>query len=636
MQTLLKLVIEPYMEPLGDRNSFGFRLGRNCHQAISYLYKKLSVKKKVKIIEKYNHKKKQVVIGSTIIKKSVSSQETQKLRVKNKKLCSISCYILDADIKTCFDKISHEWLLFNVPMPPKYKFLLDKILKSDIIEKSEVLLEKKNSNFGVPQSGVLSNLFINWALDGIENLVFDTVATSIKSDGEKTCYDSGKNKYYKKVAKVKLKYTSWAIRYMDDFIIGVKNKLCLQQVRSQLKFFLKERGLTLSHEKTKIVKWSDNAKINFLSWTCHYLVPKKVSWIIKANNHLAGRLQDWSGLYIYPSKKAVSKLKFRIKQITSHSNSWKAGETVIKTINNLVVDWSSYFSPAPKQGSLRLALDWYIFKRMKRYIFKKYGSSYLENYLKLNQKKNGSRKISVSITNIQNSRAYHLTIQRLYDLNASARWTELVPAQNLLDFSFLNNPAPYLKRVLQIARFRQDLKSKLCQKQKKICFLCNQKLINCNNALYVDNYSHFMNKFNETNYNFLNKIVSFDYHKINDWTKDLEVNYIISMKLADKIKTLNVLLNSINSLRLVHKLCHKNKTFVSEEQQLLEEYRKTQKFLTSVNSKLNILTKNELEKLHIKTVLKLEENKKFEYLHKFKNNTVRKLFKNYIAQIKKS
>ena len=45
MQTLLKLVMEPYMEPLGDKNSFGFRPGRNSHQAMSYLYSRLLIKK---------------------------------------------------------------------------------------------------------------------------------------------------------------------------------------------------------------------------------------------------------------------------------------------------------------------------------------------------------------------------------------------------------------------------------------------------------------------------------------------------------------------------------------------------------------------------------------------------------------
>ena len=41
LQTLLLSVMEPYMEPLGDERSFGFRPGRNCHQATSYLHSRL-------------------------------------------------------------------------------------------------------------------------------------------------------------------------------------------------------------------------------------------------------------------------------------------------------------------------------------------------------------------------------------------------------------------------------------------------------------------------------------------------------------------------------------------------------------------------------------------------------------------
>lgn len=41
IQTLLKLVMECYMEPLGDEMSFGFRPGRNCHQATSYVHNRL-------------------------------------------------------------------------------------------------------------------------------------------------------------------------------------------------------------------------------------------------------------------------------------------------------------------------------------------------------------------------------------------------------------------------------------------------------------------------------------------------------------------------------------------------------------------------------------------------------------------
>jgi hypothetical protein len=77
---------------------------------------------------------------------------------------------------------------------------------------------------------------------------------------------------------------------------------------------------------------------------------------------------------------------------------------------------------------------------MKRYIFKKYGNSYLENYLRLNQNSDGSRKVSIGVTGKQNSRTYNLTIPRLYDLNSPAIWTELVLIVDLLNSSYLTNP----------------------------------------------------------------------------------------------------------------------------------------------------------------------------------------------------
>lgn len=204
-------------------------------------------------------------------------------------------------------------------MPCNYEFLLKKILKTEIIENKKTILEKKNNISGVPQGGVLSPLLMNWALDGIENLIFET-ADLIKSPENVAYYDPEKleyykkrdvenlrsEAYYKKLATVELKYTSWMIRYADDFIIGVKGEAPLIQIRAKLEKFLGERGLALSEEKTEIKKWKRSTKIDFLSWTFHYLMPKRVNWIIKISKNIAGRLTDWSGLYIYPAKKAVT------------------------------------------------------------------------------------------------------------------------------------------------------------------------------------------------------------------------------------------------------------------------------------------------------------------------------------------
>ena len=714
MQMFLKLSMEPYMEPLGDRNSFGFRPGRNCHQAVSYLYNRLSVKtsnafsnKKVSLktrsvinlkVKKYKTRKKNRTkenlntINKIENKITVSNQEIQNLIKTDIKQYWVPYYLLKADIGGCFDKISHEWLISNVPMPCKYKFLLEQILKIDVIENHKIILKKEDNKHGIPQGGIISPLLMNWTLDGLDHLIYETVA-EIKSQGEKgfiNYYDLKKYNYYKKKdldnsksdsfyknkAMVDLKSTSWVIRYADDFIIGIKGKMPLDKVRAQLEIFLQERGLSLSKEKTKVIKFNRNTKINFLSWTFYYLVPKRVSWIIKTHKKAAGRLSDWSGLHVYPSKPAITNLKSKIKHITKHSNSWKAEEVIIKTISSIVVGWSNYFSPAPRQGSIRLAIDWYIFKRMKRYIFKKYGNSYLKNYLRLNQNKDGSRKVSIGLIGEYHGRTYSLNIPRLYDHNAPAMWTALVPDNNLLNSSFLNNKTPFIKRAIKNNSYRNDLKSKLFQIQKKSCPICKQELVNWGNTLYSDSYDQFMHKFNENDTNLtliaanryysqinsatinpslnnkfninyktnlqlksINELATFkslvrDYRTIDDWNKGLEIDHIIPIKLAGNISSLKKLLENINNLRLIHKECHKRKTFGLEEQQLLKNYRKTRKALIPKGMKIKNLNESEVKELHIKTILDLEKNKKFTYLKNFKIKRIKKLFKKYLIQIK--
>lgn len=714
LQLFLKLSMEPYMEPLGDRNSFGFRPGRNCHQAVSYLYNRLSIRtsnassnkrvslktrsvinlraKKYKTRKKNCTKKNLATINKIANKKTVSNQEIQNLIKTDIKQYWVPYYLLKTNICSCFDKICHEWLISNVPMPYKYKFLLKQILKTDKIENHKIILKKEDNKSGIPQGGIISPLLMNWTLDGLDHLIYETVA-NIKSQGEKgliSYYDTEKYHYYKKKdldnskpdsfyknqARVDLKSTSWVVRYADDFLIGVKGKMPLYKVKEQLEIFLQERGLSFSKDKTKIIKFNRNTKINFLSWTFHYLVPNRVSWIIKTHKKAAGRLSDWSGLHVYPSKLAITNLKSKIKHITKHSNSWKAEEVVIKTMNSILVGWSNYFSPAPRQGSIRLAIDWYIFKRMKRYIFKKYGNSYLENYLRLNQNKDGSRKVSMGLTGEYHGRAYFLTIPRLYDRNAPAMWTDLVPDNKLLNSSFFNNKTPFIKRAIKNTSYRNDFKSKLFQIQKESCPICKLKLVNWVNTLYSDGYDQFMHKFNENDTNFtsiaankyysqinsatinpslinkfninyktnlqlksINELATLkslvhDYRTINDWNKGLKIDHIIPIKLAGKISSLKKLLESIDNLRLIHKECHKIKTFGFEEQQLLKDYRKTWKALIPKGMKLKNLNKSEVKELHIKTILDLEKNKKFTYLENFTNKTIQKLFKKYLIQVK--
>jgi len=112
--------------------------------------------------------------------------------------------ILEGDIKSCFDKISHDWLLAHVPMD---RVILQKWLKSGYMEK-HVLHESMD---GTPQGGIISPALANCALDGLERVLqekFPAEKRLRSLGGKKPCVH--------------------LIRYADDFVITSKSKELLE------------------------------------------------------------------------------------------------------------------------------------------------------------------------------------------------------------------------------------------------------------------------------------------------------------------------------------------------------------------------------------------------------------------------
>jgi len=123
MQSLYAMALEPIAEIKGDRTSFGFRKFRSTHDACEYAFLYLS-----------------------------------------KKISSV--WILEGDIKGCFDNISHQWLLDNIPMD---KSILIQFLKAGYIFDRQLF----PTEAGTPQGGIISPILANMALDGIESLLAD-------------------------------------------------------------------------------------------------------------------------------------------------------------------------------------------------------------------------------------------------------------------------------------------------------------------------------------------------------------------------------------------------------------------------------------------------------------------------------
>ena len=136
LQSLVKLALEPEWEAKFEPNSYGFRPGRSCHDAI------------------------QAILNA--------------IRYKPK-------FVLDADIAKCFDKINHQALLKKLNTYPKIRHQIKAWLKAGVVD-SKVLFPTEE---GTPQGGVISPLLANVALHGMEEILKE-YASKLPGKGSKT------------------------------------------------------------------------------------------------------------------------------------------------------------------------------------------------------------------------------------------------------------------------------------------------------------------------------------------------------------------------------------------------------------------------------------------------------------------
>jgi RNA-directed DNA polymerase len=248
MQALYLLALEPIAETTADPNSYGFRPGRSTADAIEQCFG---------------------VLGN---------RHTAE-------------WVLEGDIKACFDRINHEWLLAHVPMD---KAILRMWLKAGFMDKNVLYPTEE----GTPQGGIISPVLANLTLDGLERLLREKYPKSFVKGGQKL---------------VNL------VRYADDFIITGRTKELLEnEVKPLAEAFLRARGLELSPEKTNITHIEDGF------------------------DFLGQNVRKYSGkLIIKPSRKNVKAFLHKVRGIVK-ANKQATAANLISLLNPVLRGWANF------------------------------------------------------------------------------------------------------------------------------------------------------------------------------------------------------------------------------------------------------------------------------------------------------
>jgi RNA-directed DNA polymerase len=273
MQALYLLGLDPIEETTADANSYGFRSQRCCADALDQCHK--------------------------ILRKNHSAT-----------------WILEGDIKACFDRIGHDWLLTHTPMD---KVILRKWLKAGFMEKDVFVATTE----GTPQGGICSPTLANRTLDGLEKLLAERFGVSRRQHQ---------------------KHKVHLVRYADDFIItGTSAELLRDEVKPLVAHFLKERGLELSHEKTSITHVDDG--FDFLGQNVRRYGTK---------------------ILLKPSRKNVKAFLAKIDEEIQHKGGYLTAGQLIERLNPKIRGWALYHRHA-SSARMFARVDDVIFKKLWRW-----------------------------------------------------------------------------------------------------------------------------------------------------------------------------------------------------------------------------------------------------------------------------
>jgi RNA-directed DNA polymerase len=272
MQALYLLALDPIAETTADPNSYGFRQGRSPADAVERIHHALTRK-------------------------------------------NAADWVLKCDIKSCFDKISHPWLLENIPME---KSILKKWLKAGFIDRQTLF----TTDEGVPQGGIASPALTNMTLDGLERTLLRRFPPNRWRDRQ----------------RVNL------VRFADDILVTGRSQDQLEQeVKPVIEKFLAERGLELSSEKTRIIHVSKG--FEFLG------------------QHI--RRYGNGKVLTKPAKQSIRSLLDQVRSVVKRNRQATAGKLIVQ-LNPILRGWANYHRHAASKQTFG-SMDHLIFQILWRW-----------------------------------------------------------------------------------------------------------------------------------------------------------------------------------------------------------------------------------------------------------------------------
>lgn len=263
MQTLYAYALDPIAESWGDRKSFSYRKGRSAFDMNEY------------------------------IKKALDGENPPS-------------WVFIGDIRKCYENISHEWIMKNIPMAEN---VLKEFLEAGYVFSGKLF----PTDVGVGIGCSISPIIANMTLDGMQDYVF----SRLFQDGEEIDYADGN-----------------MVRYADDILFTARTRETAERIKEYVSDFLEVRGLELSKEKCRIVNINDT--FDFMSRT-----------YFRRNGQV----------YSKPSKETVERFMATMKEtIVNYTGSQR---TLIEKLNQKIDGWVTYHKTGEADEDFKM-MDVYI------------------------------------------------------------------------------------------------------------------------------------------------------------------------------------------------------------------------------------------------------------------------------------